>query len=123
MNTGHPGSLTTLHAGDAREAITRLILMARFGMNLPPELIEEQIATALDLMVMSFRRSDGSRRIGAMSEVVRSENGRVQLVECVCFDHLSDSWTLVRVPSFAEGAIEAGIVSAEEVGRWEALIP
>ena len=51
MNTGHDGSLTTLHAGTAQEAILRLVLMARFGMDLPAEIIEKQIATALDLIV------------------------------------------------------------------------
>jgi pilus assembly protein CpaF len=53
MNTGHDGSLTTLHAGTADEAILRLVLMARYGMDLPAHLIEEQVATALDLVVMS----------------------------------------------------------------------
>ena len=122
MNTGHPGSLTTLHAGDAREAITRLILMARFGMNLPPALIEEQIATALDLLVMSCRRSDGSRRIGSMSEVVRADNGRVELRTCVSFDQLGDAWKLEYLPAFVGFAREAGIVSEEEIGEWESLL-
>ena len=63
MNTGHDGSLTTLHAGSAQEAILRLVLMARFGMDLPTDIIEEQIASALDLLVMSARFPDGIRRI------------------------------------------------------------
>ena len=45
--------LTTLHAGTPVEAVSRLVLMARFGMDLPASLIEEQVATALDLIVMS----------------------------------------------------------------------
>ena len=59
MNTGHDGSLTTLHAGTAKEAILRLVLMARFGMDLPADIIEEQIASALDLIVMAQRLPDG----------------------------------------------------------------
>ncbi len=122
MNTGHPGSLTTLHAGDAREAVSRLILMARFGMNLPSELIEEQIATALDLLVMSCRLSDGSRRIGSMSEVLRSEEGRVELSPCVSFDSGRGMWRLEHLPAFVEQAHEMGIASAEEVREWHSLL-
>ena len=122
MNTGHPGSLTTLHAGDAREAITRLVLMARFGMNLPPALIEEQIATALDLLVMSCRRADGSRRIGSMSEVIRSDDGRVELLPCVSFDQVTDGWILERAPGFVDRALEEGLVTDEEVGEWRSLL-
>lgn len=122
MNTGHPGSLTTLHAGDAREAVSRLILMARFGMNLPSELIEEQIATALDLLVMSCRLSDGSRRIGSMSEVVRSEQGRVELSTCVSFDPGRGAWRLERLPAFVGRAGEMGIASAGEVQAWQSRL-
>ena len=122
MSTGHPGSLTTLHAGEAREAITRLILMARFGMNLPPELIEEQIATALDLLVMSCRRMDGVRRIGSMSSVERTDAGRVELAEIVSFDQTADTWTLNRIPSFVSRALEQQIVTSEEVRAWESLL-
>ncbi len=114
--------LTTLHAGDAREAVSRLILMARFGMNLPSELIEEQIATALDLLVMSCRLSDGSRRIGSMSEVLRSEEGRVELSPCVSFDSGRGMWRLEHLPAFVEQAHEMGIASAEEVREWHSLL-
>ncbi len=48
MNTGHDGSLTTLHAGSEQETVVRLTLLARYGIDLPSELIEEQIAMALD---------------------------------------------------------------------------
>ena len=122
MNTGHPGSLTTLHAGDAREAVSRLILMARFGMNLPSELIEEQISTALDLIVMSCRLPDGGRRIGSMDEVHRTDQGRVALSTCVSFDSAADSWSLQRLPGFVETARELGLVDDGEVASWRSLI-
>ena len=122
MNTGHPGSLTTLHAGDAREAISRLILMARFGMNLPSELIEEQISTALDLIVMSCRLPDGGRRIGSMDEVHRTDRGRVALSTCVSFDSAADTWSLQRLPGFVETARELGLVDDGEVASWRSLI-
>ena len=122
MNTGHPGSLTTLHAGDAREAVSRLILMARFGMNLPSELIEEQIATALDLIVMSCRLPDGCRRIGSMVEVNRDDRGRVALSTCVSFDSAADAWSLQCLPGFVGTAQELDIVDDGEVASWRSLI-
>lgn len=118
MNTGHDGSLTTLHAGTAEEAVLRLVLMARFGMDLPTDIIEEQIATALDLLVMSARLPDGSRKITSLSEVFRKEGGGVKLVECVSFDEVARTWSLVREPTFVREALEAGLLGREEVASW-----
>jgi pilus assembly protein CpaF len=82
MTTGHDGSMTTLHAGTAEEAVLRLVLMARFGMDLPADIIEEQIASALDLIVMSRRAPDGSRYITTTHEVGWSRGAKsVDLVE------------------------------------------
>ena len=118
MNTGHDGSLTTLHAGTAREAILRLVLMARFGMDLPTEIIEEQVATALDLIVMSRRLPDGSRVISSLSEVRRAKAGGVELETCVSFDEQAREWHLVREPSFLAVAEAADVIDEEEVRSW-----
>lgn len=100
MNTGHDGSLTTLHAGTEREAVLRLVLMARFGMDLPVDIVEEQIASGLDLLVMSHRLSGGSRMIGSMSRVSRGEAGGVELTRIVAFDAAARSWRLESEPFF-----------------------
>ena len=63
MNTGHDGSLTTLHANSTAEAINRLVMMVRFGVELPVDVIERQIASALDLIVHIARLADGSRKV------------------------------------------------------------
>ena len=123
MNTGHDGSLTTLHAGTPKEAILRLVLMARFGMDLPTEVIEAQIATALDLLVMSHRMSDGLRFIGSLSEVSLGEDDGVRLVECVRFDELERNWKLVREPRFVDAALKAGMVGEQEVRSWRSRFP
>ena len=122
MNTGHDGSLTTLHAGTAEEAILRLVLMARFGMDLPAQIIEEQVATALDLVVMSMRRSDGSRRITSLSQVRRAKEGGVELVPLVSYDTGADSWQLCGEPPFLGRAVEERRLAREEVERWRSSI-
>ena len=68
MNTGHDGSLTTLHANSPSEIVERLVMMARYAMDLPVTLIEKQIASALDLVVQLDRQIDGCRRITAVCE-------------------------------------------------------
>lgn len=118
MNTGHEGSLTTLHAGSADEAVLRLVLMARFGMDLPAEIIEEQIATALDLVVMTRRLASGERVVASLSEVGRSRDGGVELRECVSFDRAGASWHLVAEPAFVGGGVEEGLLDGEEVAAW-----
>ncbi|MEE1208983.1 MAG: CpaF family protein [Parafannyhessea umbonata] len=120
MNTGHDGSLTTLHAGTAQEAVLRLVLMARFGMDLPTDIIEEQIATALDFIVMSRRMPDGSRCITSLSAVSRKEAGGVLLREVVSFDEVNRLWHLEWEPEFVDLAVREGVVSTEEVSAWRA---
>ena len=123
MNSGHDGSLTTLHAGTPEEAILRLVLMARFGMDLPTDIIEEQVATAIDLIVMSNRFPDGSRCITSMAGVSRAEDGGVSLETLVDFDQAARTWTLVREPPFVARVVEAGVATEEEVRVWRSQSP
>ncbi|WP_353171110.1 ATPase, T2SS/T4P/T4SS family [Paracandidimonas soli] len=82
MNTGHEGSLTTLHANSPRDALSRLetmILMA--GMDLPLVAVREHIASSVDIIVQQARMKDGSRRLVSISEVTGMESGCIQLQE------------------------------------------
>jgi pilus assembly protein CpaF len=81
MNTGHEGSLTTVHANNCRDALSRLetmVLMA--GMDLPHWAIREQVAAALDIVIQLERCSDGRRRICSITEIVGRE-GDVYLLQ------------------------------------------
>ena len=118
LSTGHAGSLTTLHAGSAEEAVMRLVLMARFGMDLPTALIEEQIATAIDLIVVMRRLADGSRVVSSLTEVSRAPDGSARLDERVSFSLAERSWSLEAEPAFVRRAEEDGILSSEEVREW-----
>ena len=123
MNTGHDGSLTTLHAGTAEETVVRLTLLARYGINLPSELIEEQIAMALDGIVMSERRADGRRFVSSFSGVRRGHEGGVQLERYISFDTAEERWTIEREPPFVEQAVRERRLPAEEVEAWRSQCP
>jgi pilus assembly protein CpaF len=80
MNTGHEGSLTTIHANSPRDALSRLeTLVMTAGVELPHRAIREQIASAFDVLVQIQRLVDGSRRITHVSEVVGMESDVVTL--------------------------------------------
>ncbi|GLY02635.1 MULTISPECIES: CpaF family protein [Actinoplanes] len=91
MNTGHDGSLTTLHANTPRDALARLetmVLMA--GMDLPARAIRDQIASAVDLVIQVSRMKDGSRRITYITEVVGMESDVITLQDLFLFESGSD---------------------------------
>jgi pilus assembly protein CpaF len=86
MNTGHDGSLTTLHANGARDALHRLenlVLMA--GHSLPDKAIREQIASALEILVHISRISDGSRKVLSVQELLGMEGPVVTMQEIFRF--------------------------------------
>jgi len=86
MNTGHDGSLSTLHANTARDGLARLETMALMaGMELPSRAIREQIAAALHLIVHQSRLRDGSRRITAITEVQRLEGEGIVIQDVFLF--------------------------------------
>jgi pilus assembly protein CpaF len=87
MNTGHDGSLTTIHANSPRDALSRmetLTLMA--GMDLPLRVVREQIASAVDLIVHQSRLKDGSRKVTAITEVAGMEGDTVVMTEIFKFE-------------------------------------
>jgi pilus assembly protein CpaF len=82
MNTGHEGSLTTIHANSPRDALSRLeTLVMTAGVELPHRAIREQIASAFDLLIQITRLVDGSRRISHISEVLGMESEVITLQE------------------------------------------
>lgn len=123
MNTGHDGSLTTLHAGSAEETIVRLTLLARYGVDLSSDLIEDQIAMALDGIVMSVRMPGGARYVSSYTGVTRRAGGGVDLEEYVSFDAASATWSLVREPPFISEALRLGALGEEEVEQWRRSCP
>ena len=88
MNTGHEGSLSTLHANTPRDAVSRLETMVLMGgLDLPMRAIREQIGSAIDLFVQISRLRDGSRKITYITEVEGLEGEIVTLTDLFVFDH------------------------------------
>jgi pilus assembly protein CpaF len=88
MNTGHDGSICTVHSNGPRDTLARIetmVLMA--GMDLPIRAIREQVASAVDLIVHQARLKDGSRRITHVTEVERMEGDVITLQDIFLFDH------------------------------------
>ncbi len=86
MNTGHEGSLTTVHANSAADALRRveaMVIMA--GMDMPSSIIREYVVGALDIIIQATRLTDGTRRIVSISEVQKQDDGSYQVVELFKF--------------------------------------
>ena len=82
MNTGHEGSLTTIHANSPRDALARIETMIQFaGTSLPIRAIREQIASALELVVQMSRMADGNRRITSITEITSMEGDVISMQE------------------------------------------
>jgi pilus assembly protein CpaF len=88
MNTGHDGSISTVHCNSPRDALSRLETMVLMsGLDLPSRAIREQIASALDLIVHIHRFRDGSRKVTQLTEVVGMEGEVVTTSDVYLFDH------------------------------------
>src|SRR5690606_23876892 len=119
MNTGHEGSLTTIHANSPRDAIARLETMILFaGTSLPNRAMREQISSAIDLIVQIARLSDGSRRMVSVTEVTSMEGEVITTQEIFRFRKrgVAEDGTVVGVfeatgvrPSFVERLQVAGV--------------
>ena len=107
MNTGHDGSLTTIHSNSPRDCISRLeVLVLMSGMDLPVHAIREQIASAVDIIVQQTRFACGSRKVTSVAEVTGLEGGVIQLSEIYRFQQKGyDQEGRVRGDFVATGAI------------------
>ncbi|MCZ6514985.1 MAG: CpaF family protein [Acidobacteria bacterium] len=119
MNTGHDGSLTTIHANTPRDALSRLeTMVAMANLNLPNSAIRQQMASALDLVVQVSRMSDGTRKVVNLSEIVGMEVEVVTMQSLFSFEKrgiMEDGQVIgefvstgVR-PKFSERLIASGI--------------
>ncbi|RCL44970.1 MAG: FHA domain-containing protein [Candidatus Thioglobus sp.] len=119
MNTGHDGSLTTVHANTPRDVVSRLEVMVMMaGMDLPAKAIREQISSAVHIIVQQSRLADGSRKITHISEITGMEGDIVQLNDIFVFKQegfdadgkvLGQFQSTGQVPHFYESLRARGI--------------
>jgi pilus assembly protein CpaF len=119
MNTGHDGSLTTLHANSPRDALSRLETMVSMAnLNLPEKAMRQQVASALQVVIQVSRLSDGTRRLSSISEIVGMEGDVITMQEIFLFERQGigeDGKVMGRFkatgirPRFAERLRTAGI--------------
>lgn len=87
MNTGHDGSLTTIHANSPRDSISRIETMVMMsGSELPSKAIRDQVASAINIIVQQARLKDGSRKITSISEIVGMEGDVIRMQEIFTYD-------------------------------------
>ena len=125
MNTGHEGSLTTVHANAPRDSLTRLESMLQMtGINLPERAMRFMVSSALDLIVQVSRMTDGTRKMLAVSEVVGMEGDIITLQEIFVFERqgIDENGKVIGQfratgirPKFAEKLELAGIHFSEDV--------
>lgn len=129
MNTGHEGSLTTIHANSPRDSLTRLeSMLLMTGANLPEQSMRFMLSSALDMIIQVSRLTDGSRKLMSISEVVGMEGSVVTLQEIFIYNRKGiDSEGRVQGefeatgirPKFAERIATAGIELPEDLFRSE----
>ena len=119
-NTGHEGSLTTLHANSAADCLMRLATMVRFAADLPAESIAAQIGSAIDLVVQTARARNGKRFVSELAEVVAAPQGQAVRAEALYrWDYRSQRGIWLRAPGWLADACERGVLDAEEVQSWK----
>ena len=89
MNTGHDGSMTTIHANSARDGISRLEnMVAMAGIEMPLKAVRQQIASAVNLIVQASRLQDGSRRMVSITEITGMEGEVISMQEVFRYERL-----------------------------------
>lgn len=121
MNTGHDGSLTTLHANSPEEVATRLTMMARYAMDLPVDVIGEQIISALDLVVQVSRMPSGARRIVSICELGSAGSGSVRVESVMCWNETTQRYLWQKTPSWVKEYESQSALHHEEVVAWLSL--
>jgi pilus assembly protein CpaF len=87
MNTGHEGSMTTVHANNTRDAVARLeVMIAMAGYDIPPKAMRSQIASALQIVIQARRLTGGRRKVVSVSEISGMEGENLQMHDLFTFE-------------------------------------
>jgi pilus assembly protein CpaF len=132
MNTGHEGSMTTVHANTPRDAISRLeSMVAMANMNLPEKSVRQQITSAITIVVQATRMSDGSRKVTSVAEITGMEENVISMQEIFSFQKkgIGPDGRVIGVfqpsrirPKFLERLRVSGIVLPPAIFERETLV-
>jgi pilus assembly protein CpaF len=132
MNTGHEGSMTTVHANTPRDAISRLESMVAMGnMNLPEKSVRQQISSAITIVVQATRMSDGTRKVTSVAEITGMEENVISMQEIFSFQKkgIGPDGRVIGVfqpsrirPKFLERLRVSGIVLPPTIFERETLV-
>jgi pilus assembly protein CpaF len=119
MNTGHDGSLTTIHANNSKDVILRLEVLVQMAADLPVDSIRQQIASAVDVIVQLRRMHDGRRAISQITEIsgINPVTGNLEMRDLFLLEDVETPGALLqptgRLPTFIGELIEAGMLNLE----------
>jgi pilus assembly protein CpaF len=132
MNTGHEGSMTTIHSNTPRDAIARLESMVAMGnMNMPEKSVRQQIASAITIVVQATRMSDGTRKVTSVTEITGMEENVISMQEIFSFVRkgIGPDGKVIGVfkpsgirPKFLERLRVAGVVLPPSLFERETLV-
>ena len=132
MNTGHEGSMTTIHANTPRDAISRLESMVAMGnMNLPEKSVRQQISSAISIVVQATRMSDGTRKVTSIAEITGMEEHVISMQEIFTFNKkgigpdgkVIGAFQPTRIrPKFLERLRIAGVILPPSLFEHETLV-
>ena len=119
MNTGHDGSLTTLHANSPSDAVLRLGTMVRYASDLPVDVIDAQIGSALDCIVQTARAADGRRYVSQVDQVAFDGQARRARMDTLFrWDRGEGEGEWLKAPSWIGMLPAMGVAKESEVGEW-----
>lgn len=117
MNTGHDGSLSTIHANSPRDALMRVeTMVAMAGLNIPPKSVRHYISSAIDVIMQASRLADGSRKLISLQEITGMEGDIITLQEIFCFEQ-----TGIDANAAVRGRFKATGIRPRFMERFKAL--
>lgn len=123
MNTGHDGSLTTLHANSNADAVTRLATMIRYVADLPIDVIESHIANAIDMVIQITRACDGARYVSAIASLRYDRKARCcEAIPIYLREDPRSKGVWKTVPIWVDDLARQGIADLQEVDQWKQAI-
>lgn len=121
MNTGHDGSLTTLHANSTQDSVERLSTLVRYAVDLPIDAINAQIASGVDVVIQLKRDRNGNRFVCELSEIEK-RGGQIEISKCYERTSFEEMGRWLKMPAYIKSAIKVGLIGDKEAKLWQSQL-